>query len=190
MDDLNPAIRRAGIIKGLLFGVILLIINIAVIYITAYKITSPVTYFIVSIILPVFLQIALAIYFVNSLRKSVGGYWTLKQATTGIFFMFLLTYFVSSAGRWVFSNYADAESVKRSNSTTLEMRRLALKSKNVPSQQIDITIKELKQKIAQSKNLNWPSLIQNLLFSIILLFTISVVFAALFKRESYTTPHT
>jgi ABC-type multidrug transport system fused ATPase/permease subunit len=181
-------LRKEGALRGIIFGVVLLMINIGVIYYTAYVVKSPGAFFGVSFVTSYIVQVGLAVFLISNLRTKIGGFWNLKQAVTGIFFMLFVTYLISSTGRFLFSRYIDSVTVNKEAAATIDLRRKALESTQASPENIKQTIAELQKSIAQSKNITIATVAQNLIFSIILIFALSFIFAALFKREKVQTP--
>ncbi|QJD95074.1 DUF4199 domain-containing protein [Mucilaginibacter robiniae] len=176
-------LRKEGALRGLLFGGILLAVNILLIYYTAYIAQVPGVFFVVSFIGSFVVQIGLALLFTASLRKKIGGYWTLKQATSGLFVMLFVTYLISSVGRWVFSNYIDQATVQKANTETLAIQRKALQSTHRSEADIQSTLEATQKSMNEGDTLSIGRVIQNLLISVILIFAIAAILGALFKRE-------
>jgi hypothetical protein len=90
VDNVDKQLRKDAIIKGLMLGFTVLALSIFSFYfITALTKTMS---FIVAgpYIFAVVLPITATALFCFSMRKKIGGYWTFRQAVTGIFLMFKL----------------------------------------------------------------------------------------------------
>lgn len=183
MNNFNSIVRKEGALRGLIFGVVLLIVNILLIYCTAYWVKSPVIYFILAFIGTYVVQIGLAVFFSGSLRKKIGGYWSLKQASTGIFFILFVTYIISSGGRWLYFRLFDSAAMQKANMAAVNIRRQALEMSDRPQKDIDKTITDMQNTIAQGGNVTITRSLQEFLVSIILLFAVAAILGALYKRE-------
>lgn len=183
MKEVDTLLRKEGALRGLLLGSILLVVNILLVYYTAYAAQAPGVFFVVSFICSFIVPVGLVVLFTSNLRKKVGGYWTLKQAATGIFVMLLVTYLLSSGLRWAFSNYIDPGTIQKANTATLAIQRKALESTHRSATDIQSTLTATQKNMTDGEAFSISRLIQNLLISIILIFAISAILAALFKRE-------
>src|ERR1700753_4474302 len=99
MNALDIKIRRESIKSSIILGLILLALNIFLFYLITSISTSPMMILVIgpqslSIAIPLFI----AILFSINIRKKVGGYWTFKQAATGIFILFLIAYLIKIIG--------------------------------------------------------------------------------------------
>jgi hypothetical protein len=98
MEDINLAVRKQGALRGILFGVIMLTIDILKLYYLAYWAKSPLTTFIVLYPVYYIVLFGIALFFINSLRIKIGRYWTLKQAITGIFILLFISSIIWNNG--------------------------------------------------------------------------------------------
>src|SRR5579871_5515085 len=100
MSQLENTIRRVSAIKGLLLGAVLLAVSILSYYVLVYYATQNAWLIIFStVIFSVVIPIIVVLIFCFDLRKSVGGYWTFKQAVTGIFIMLAVNYVIQVMGK-------------------------------------------------------------------------------------------
>ncbi|MBS7563765.1 DUF4199 domain-containing protein [Mucilaginibacter sp. Bleaf8] len=183
MENLNNVIRKEGTLRGLLFGGILLVVNILLVYCTAYWVSSPLVYFFISFIGTYVIQLGLTLFLTSKLRKKIGGYWSLKQAATGIFFILLFTYLISTGGRWLYFKLIDPPAMEAANTNSVNIRRGALEFAHRPQKDIDTTIAEMQKSIEQGKVFTIGKTIQDFVISIILLFAVALILGALYKRE-------
>src|SRR3982751_2887303 len=98
MDSIERRIKINGVKSGVILGVIVTAFSIASFY---YITASPSAAMFVAgpIIFAVFLPIFCVTFLCFKARKDVGGYWTFKQATTGIFTMFLVAFVMQFIGK-------------------------------------------------------------------------------------------
>ena len=174
--------QKKAALSGLLFGVILLCIGIPALYVIAQAssmavvIGSPV---LLSFIVP----ILLAVFFCISLRKQVGGYWSFREATGGIFVLFITAYLLYSAGSHVHTHYIDKKIAQEVKENVLNVTTTFASKQNIPAEELDEKIDEMKENMEEEKNPSTGKLIQSVLFSIIILFIGALLFAAIFKKE-------
>src|ERR1700744_2663418 len=120
MTQLENTIRRASSIRGTVLGLVLLAISI----LSFYALTSDTgnTWLIVfsPIIFSVFIPILIVLLFCFNLRKQIGGYWTFRQAVTGIFIMFVISYAIQVIGRdIVFARFVEPDMVSKTQAAMM-----------------------------------------------------------------------
>lgn len=182
MKDNDSLLRQYGIKHGLILGLILLIITILDEYFVAYVSSSAVGLFVVLYIIPFLLKLVLAVVFSLWLRKTLGGYWTLKQATTGLFFMFYISFLMGFVGNDIlFSRVIDHTTIQRANDKAVVYFRAAQQMSGSPQKDIDTRVKDFQ--LALNKPLTIGGILSSLVQEILFLFIVSLVFGAIFKRE-------
>lgn len=184
MESINSLIRKKGALLGILLGLILLVLKIAQYY---YITKTAPSFFMIAIgsniILLVF-EIAATALFCYMLRGRIGGFWTFRQAVTGVFIMFAVVFIIQYLGYDVMLGKV----IDKDLSTNIHT---AWQNANLETLKHGENPKIVKQRegyiddtyASQQKVGSIKYIIQNLLFVVILIFVISLVFAALFKRE-------
>jgi hypothetical protein len=182
--SIDSQIKRQGFEKGIGLGVIMLALGIF----TFYFITSMTdsmwlivfTPVITSIILPLFI----AVFFSLNLRKAIGGFWDFKQAVTGIFIMFLTCYVLSSIGRDVlFAKLVEPQMTEKMATAIVNSTTKMLEKANTEQTVIDEKIADIEKKFDEQKSPTWGNIIQGIVISIIMIFVLSLIFAAIFKKD-------
>lgn len=186
MGNINSVVRKKGAVTGIYLGLVLLLLNLALYYYTT-RLTE--SFFMIAIgsnIILLILEIGAIVWLCNMLRNNVGGYWTFKQAVTGIFMMFVVAYAIQIAGYDnLFAKIIDKNVSTNIHNAWVNANLKALKNgedpKIVKHRGEVIDSNYTNQQKNGSINLNY--FIQNILITIILGFVISLIFAALFKRD-------
>jgi len=187
MDNLEKRIKINGVKNGVLLGLILLTLSIF----SFYFITSIAKTFTLILLGPIFFTFVIPVIIVALLcfnfRKSIGNFWTFRQATTGIFIMFILAYAIQTIGRDViFAKLVEPDMVKKTQAAFINAST-SLKSRTGADQkQIDQNIAEIKKGFNEQSNVTTAKFIQGLAISIIFIFVFALIFAALFKRDPAT----
>ena len=188
-EQLNRSIKIQGLSRGLILGSILTAISIIYFYFTigAGAIQIAVGFVLFPYILPI---IAAALLCFN-LRKKIGGYWTLRQATTGIFIMFVianLTIFILRDQ--IFARTIEPNMTQKTETAILNAlnKRKEATSNPEEKKQADEKIKEIKKGFNTDKNITIGQQILFLGFNIIFLFVSAIAFASFFKREPQGLP--
>src|SRR5437588_1611956 len=108
MENIDQQIKKNAFNSGIILGVIVLVLGVFTFYVITGMASSLVAVIGAPIVLSVLVPITVAVFFCIGLRKKIGGYWTFKQAVTGIFIMFLTAYVIQA----VFSDFIFAKFVE------------------------------------------------------------------------------
>lgn len=184
----NPAIdqklKKIAVINGLIMGAALLAFNIIAFYFITGVASTAVMFLIAQIGFSFILPIALVILFCFRTRMQIGGYWSFRAATTGLFIIFLIAYAFQTIGRdLVFAKFIEPNMVQKTETAALNETTLVMQKGKVDQKLIDKKVAELKKDFGSQKPITVGNVIQSLVFSIIFIFIFALVFAALFKRE-------
>lgn len=183
MGDINSAVRKESAIRGVLFGVIMLTIDILKLYYLAYWAKAPLTTFIVLYPVYYILLFGIALFFINGLRIKIGRYWTLKQAITGIFILLFISSVIWNNGLTLFSGKINPEVAQKAHVGFVETRKAAMLSQKQPVDKVNKEVKSMNDNFSAGSNFTIASFFRSLFISIILVFAVSVLLGALFKRE-------
>ena len=188
MEDLNSAVRKEGAIRGLLFGITMLVVDILKIYYLAYLAKSPLTTFIVLYPLYYIILFGVAILFVSGLRNKIGRYWNLKQAITGIFIMLFITSVIWNNGISIFTAKINPRLAEKSHVAFVETRKQAMLSSKTPAAKINEEINNMNKTFAAGSQVTIAGFLRSLLISAILVFAVSTLLGILFRRDKPLQP--
>jgi hypothetical protein len=183
MKDINSAVRIEGAIRGLLFGIIMLLIDIFKLHYLAYWAKAPLTTFIVLYPVYYIVLFGVALYFINGLRIKIGRYWTLKQAITGIFILLFISSVIWNNGLNLYSNQINPALAQKAHTGFVETRKAAMLSQKQPVEKINKEVNSMNANFTAGNSFSIAGFFRSLLISIILVFAVSVLLGALFKRE-------
>ncbi len=184
MENINPLIKKYGIVYGIKLGLILLTLSIG----SYYYITKIAESFFVIAVVAKFvlwlLSMLMIALFCFDFRKKIGGYRNIRQATTGIFIMFIVAYSVQFIGKDILFEKVIDKNVQINT-------RNAHKNANSKLLKEDADIahyKERDKKIDEQypqiqKETTLSEKIVGVLITIIFAFVISFIFGSLFKKE-------
>src|ERR1700758_4703041 len=120
MTQLENTIRRTSAIRGLILGVVLLAVSILSFYILTSDTGNAWLIVFSPIIFSVFIPILIVLVFCFNLRKNIGGYWTFRQAVTGIFIMFAISYAIQVIGRdVVFARVVEPDMISKTQASMI-----------------------------------------------------------------------
>jgi len=184
MTPLENKIRRASSIRGLILGVVLLTLGILSFYVLTSDTGNAWLIVFSPIIFSVFIPILIVLVFCFNLRKNIGGYWTFKQAVTGIFIMFAISYVIQVIGRdVVFARVIEPGMVSKTQTAMLRATTTMLKKSGANQATIDQKKADIQKQLADEKNITVASIIQGYVITVIFLFVFAVIFGAILKKN-------
>ena len=180
MPYTEPQLRKNSAIRGLYVGLIALVINIMAFYFIT--LASP-PFWLMNVGL-FFIYIVTAVIFIENLRRSIGGYWVFKHAVTGIFILVTIAYAVNYVGRDViFSNLIERNVAGKTKDAIVNADVAYLKKNNISQDSINKNLIQLNQKINTVETVSGMQQVAAIPILLIMLFVVSLVFAAVFKRD-------
>lgn len=183
MQDLNRQIRIKGAQYGAVLGAVILALHLFS-YFLMTKVSTPlwVTAF-SPLIFTNLLPIVAAVLLCLRLREKIGGYWELRQASSGIFVMFLTSYLIFFFGFLLFSKVIEpATDINLQNK--IESVKAAIRQNQGTSQQhINEETKGLRKDFNDRQKSGVLGFVQSFGIVVVLLFLASLIFGALFKND-------
>jgi len=184
MDNLEQIIKTTFIKNGLWLGLLLLALSIFSFYFITEISTSPILFVAAPLVFSFVIPIALVIVYCFYGRRMIGGYWTFKQATTGIFIMFLVAYAIQTIGRdFVFARIIEPHMVEKTEQAFLKAAAIIRKQPGTNQKQMDANEADVKKNFEEQKHVTVGKTVQGIAISIIFIFVLAVIFGALFKKE-------
>ena len=175
-------LKKTGAIYGLILGIIMILATMMSFYLMSSTSTLAVvvgTPIVFSILLPIIAAVVLIL----SLRKKINGYWDLRQATTGIFILFLVAYFVSTTGNIAYLKAAGPGLKVKTKENLIRVSSSFLEKQGADQVEIDSASDKINAGFAESPDLKIGDVIMGYLQAIIVIFVAALVFGAIFKRE-------
>ena len=146
--------KKNALFSGIALGAVMFVLSVIVFYI----IIASVSIWVISLVpllLSVVVPILIAILMSIDLRKKVGGYWTLRQATTAIFIMFIIAYAVSTIARDViFAKLVEPQMVQKTETAVTNATRGMMEKSGVDQDKIDSKIDDLQKRFNEQKRLS------------------------------------
>jgi hypothetical protein len=188
MENLNQQIRKNAITSGLIYGIIVLVLNI----LSFYFITTMTTSFVLMLVSPIVLSIAIPlliiVFFCLDLRKKIGGFWTLRQATTGAFIIVFTAFIVSTIGKdLIFIKLIEPNMIEKTQDAMMSATRSLMEKSGNDQSQIDEKMADVKKKFDDQKNLSTGKIIEGYAITIVFLFIFALILGAVFKRNPLRT---
>lgn len=194
METTDPVfekkIKSTGATTGLLYGAISLVLGIF----DFYYMTSMASSFWMMVLVPfvasVIVPIVIAVLFSIDFRKKIGGFWSFKQATTGIFIMFFVGYLVSFTGNLIFSKVIEPNMVEKMETAMVNATTAMMQKANSPQDQIDQAVEKTQKSFEDQKVQTAGKIAKSLAIAVIVCFVFALIFGAIFKKDKplYDTP--
>jgi Protein of unknown function (DUF4199) len=183
-EERNKKIKVQGLINGLILGAVLSVVSILYFYFMIQVAKTAVAITVGSVVFSYVLPIGIAILLCMSLRKKIGGYWNVRQATTGIFIMFFASYLVVFIIKDnVFAKVIEPDMLQKTETAMVNALN-KLKAENpANAKDVDAKINDMKKALEGEKSITVGQQIQSFGITIIFLFVLALIFAAFFKNE-------
>jgi len=184
MDSLEQKIKINAVKSGLLLGVVLLILSIFSYYFITTISKSPALFVAGPLFFSFLIPVAVVAFFCFNARKKIGGYWTFRQATTGIFIMFFAAYLIQLVGKdIIFDKYVEPDYAQKTQVAAINAKTVIMKQQNYSPQATAKGIADMKKDFEAQKNVTVGNIIQGVAISILFIFLFALIFASLFKKE-------
>ncbi|RQO75272.1 hypothetical protein DBR43_07900 [Pedobacter sp. KBW06] len=178
LDNLKPEAAK----NGLILGLVSLVLSIISAYVLV-KATSMWAIFLIPIGLGFLIPVILAVFLSIDLRKKIGGYWNFRQATSGVFIMFLASYIISTGGNFVFTKLIEPTMPAQIQSAVTNATTSMMRNQGVDEAAIEKKEEELASQFAQKESGTIKHNIQGHLMAVIIIFVVALLFGAIFKKS-------
>lgn len=178
LENLKPEAAKNGVGLGL--------ISLVLMIISAYALvaaTSMWTVFLVPVVLGLLIPLGLLIYLSIDLRKKVGGFWNFRQATSGIFIMLLVSYIISNVGNLAFTKLIEPDMPAKMQSTIVDVTSRMMASQGMDEEVIEKKVDDMNAEFEKKQNGTVMQTVQGHLIGIVIMFVVSLLFGAIFKKE-------
>ena len=185
--DIERRIKITFLKYGVALGFLYLMLTIASYYFIISGTQSPIVFVGAPIFFRLIIPLLATLFLCFNGRKQVGGLWTFKQATTGVFVMLFMAFLIQFVGKdIIFDRYIEPNSIEKVQTAAINAKTVNLKQKGYDEKVIDKNIGEMKKDMAQQTNALTPgSVISEILFSTIFIFLFALIFASLFRNAEY-----
>jgi hypothetical protein len=185
MESLDKQIRKVGLNNGLIFGVIVLVLGIFAFYFMTQMTTS---FWMVVLVGPILfsllIPIVILIFYCIDFRKKIGGYWTFKQAFTGIFIMLLVAYIVTAIGRdLVFAKLVEPNMLEKTQSAIVNSSRSMMEQSGTDQATIDTKVADMQKTFDDQKDMSIGKVIKAQAIALVVVLIFALIFGAIFKRN-------
>jgi len=182
-SGLDKDIRKNALYSGLALGAVMFVLGLVAFYVIIAT-TSIWVMSLVPMLLSVIVPVLVAIVMSLDLRKKAGGYWSLKQATTGIFIMFIIAYAANTIARdMIFVKLVEPEMLQKTENAVINSTTAMMQKSGVEQTAIDSKTNDLRKRFEEQKNVSVGKTLMGIGTTIILIFVVALIFAAFLKKE-------
>ncbi|NEU08400.1 DUF4199 domain-containing protein [Flavihumibacter sp. R14] len=175
LQDLN----KAAVTNGLVIGVIMAVVGILTFYVAPNLMGS--TMFGIGLML---LSLAFYIYFTIDLRKKIGGYWNFKSALKGIFLMAFVAGLVGMVFNFIFYKFIEPDGFEKISGYITEGTTKTFENLGMEQDKIDEAVEKQLEAMKAQFDPTFKDLARNFGIAVLVQFIMSLIFAAIFKKES------
>lgn len=175
LQDLNKASATNGLVIGFLSSVIGVV--------TYYVMPSLLGSLYFGIGLGV-VSLLIYIFFTLDLRKKIGGYWNFREALKGIFLMAFVGGLLYSAVNYVFYKFVEPDAFEKISGFIEEGMSKTFGNMGMEQDQIDEAVSKQVETLKTQYDPTPMEFLKNLGISILVQFVMSLIFAAIFKKEA------
>ncbi len=171
-------LKKLAIINGLIIAALGIAIQLLTYYATPHLLGS--TWY--GILLTI-ITVIIYIFFVLDLRKKVGGYWGFKDALQGIFIMSLIANLASSVFNFVFYRFIEPNAYDKVKGYVEDGMMETYEKLGMGGDALDKAIEDAAETLKSQYNPTAMDFLRNMLIAVLIGFVLSLVFAAIFKKE-------
>lgn len=179
MEDTHENANNLAIVNGLVIGFITIVIQLASYYFLPHLLGNMFYGVVVMVI-----SLAVYIIFTVDLRKKVGGYWSFREALKGIFLMAFIAGVFSSAVTNLFYKFIEPNAFEKVSGYVLNGLSSTYEKLGMSQDKIDETIGDVESSLKSQYDPTVAQFFRTLSFAILVQFIMSLIFAAVFKKEA------
>jgi len=175
LENLNKAAANNGLIIGILsaiFGIVIYYVAPALFGAMWFGIANMVFFLIIYI------------FFTIDLRKKIGGYWNFKQALKGIFLMAFVAVIVGTVVNYVFYKFIEPNAFTTISGFIEEGMTKSFENLGMDADTADAEVAKAVDRMKGQFDPTPLEAVQNLGIGILVAFVMSLIFAAIFKKEA------
>lgn len=179
MEQSLQNLNKSAINNGVVLGVISMVLGILIFYV-APSLFGNAIFGIGNIVL----LLVLYIVFTIDLRKKIGGFWNFKDAFKGIFLMAFIAGLVVAIFNYVFYNFIEPNGFQQIAGFVEEGTTSMLENMGMDQSAIDEQVEKQVEAMRAQFNPTGFEFFKNLGIQILIQVVMSLIFAAIFKKEA------
>ena len=188
VQTLEQQIKKSAFKNGLILGLVITVLNILSFYLITAPSISALLFILAPITFRAVIPMIILLFLCFNTRKSVGGLWTFKQATTGIFIMLMTAYLFNLAGKdMMFDKVIEPNSVEKTKTAAIAVKASNMKERGFSQDKINAAISDMKKDFIQKDTVTIGNFITGNVFIILFLFVFALIFASLIRNAEYVS---
>jgi len=175
LENLNKAASTNGVIIGILSTVIGVVT-----YYVFPSLLGSMSFGIGTLVV----SLLIYIFFTLDLKKKIGGFWTFKEALKGIFLMSFIAGLVYSLANVVFYKFIEPGAFEKIAGFMESGMSQTFENMGMEQEKIDEAVAKQIEGIKAQYDPTFAQFFKNLGIAVIIQFVMSLIFAAIFKKEA------
>jgi hypothetical protein len=185
LGGVDNEVKKKGFIKGIFLGLIVVIGNILSFYYMVNTVQAhPLLVLPGSFIFTILIPLISIILFTLNIRKSIGGFWSFRQAVTAMFIMVFTTFTILTVGRdLLFVKLVEPNMVQKIGAVMMQSRMEKDQLDGMTPAQIDKDLAFEKTNFNVKADNDPMAIVRSIPENILIIFVLAVMLAAIFKKE-------
>ena len=175
LENLNKAASTNGVIIGILSTVIGVVT-----YYVFPSLLGSMSFGIGTLVV----SLLIYVFFTIDLRKKIGGFWTFKEALKGIFLMSFIAGLIYSLANVVFYKFIEPGAFEKIAGFMESGMSQTFENMGMEQEKIDEAVAKQIEGIKAQYDPTFAQFFKNLGIAVIIQFVMSLIFAAIFKKET------
>jgi len=175
LENLNKAASTNGVIIGILSTVIGVVT-----YYVFPSLLGSMSFGIGTLVV----SLLIYVFFTLDLRKKIGGFWTFKEALKGIFLMSFIAGLIYSLANVVFYKFIEPGAFEKIAGFMESGMSKTFENMGMEQEKIDEAVAKQIEGIKAQYDPTFAQFFKNLGIAVIIQFVMSLIFAAIFKKET------
>lgn len=129
-------------------------------------------------------SVVIYVLFILDLRKKIGGFWSFKEALKGIFIMSLIANLASSVFNFIFYRFIETGAYEKIKGYVVDGMTSTFESMGLSGDKLDEAVEKTAESLKSQYMPTPVDFLKNLVIAIMVGFVLSLIFAAIFKKET------
>lgn len=178
MESTLENLNKSATNNGLIVGILSIVIGVVTYYVFPSLLGS-MLFGIGTLIVSMLIYI----FFTLDLRKKIGGFWTFREALRGIFLMAFVAGLLYSVFNYIFYKFIEPEAFDKIAAYMESGMTKTFENMGMDQEKIDEAVSKQIEGVQAQYQPTFAQFFKNIGISVIVQFVMSLIFAAIFKRE-------
>jgi hypothetical protein len=179
MEFSTENLNKAASTNGLIIGIISTVVGVVTYYVFPSMLGSMGFGIGAGVV-----SLLIYIFFTIDLKKKIGGFWNFKEALKGIFLMSFIAGVIYSSVNVIFYKFVEPDAFEKIAGFMEAGMSKTFENMGMEQEQIDEALEKQIEALKEQYNPTIAQFFKNLGIATILQFVMSLIFAAIFKKEA------